>query len=70
MAHISVCHGDAEGRGCKLHVALDRFPDVQNLPAAERAKVVDAFEQNAVLQAFSDRAGSYLMRSDNSSVVR
>ena len=39
------------------HVPLDRVPQVQNLPAAEGADVMDPLQQDGVLQAFPDRPG-------------
>src|SRR5436305_2872170 len=57
-AHSPGGHGDrwSLGRRVQFHVALDGFPNVENLPAPERPEVVDAFEEHCVLEAVSDGA--------------
>lgn len=49
-------HKGSTVSGCRTDVALDRFPDEEELAPAERADVVDAFEKDDVLQARADGA--------------
>src|SRR5690554_424441 len=54
MAHLAIRHGNGKSRTFRTHVTLDSLPDVQNLPAAKRPKIVASLEKNAVLQSITD----------------
>lgn len=54
-AYTSVRHGNGKRFvGGETHIALDVFPDVEDLAAPERADVVGAFDQDAVLESVPD----------------
>lgn len=57
MHHPAVGHrkGQAIHARGGIHVALDVFPDVENLAPAEWADVVRAFDEHAVFQALAER---------------
>lgn len=41
---------------CLAHVLFNRLPDEKDLAAAKRAEVVNAFQEDRVLQPFADGA--------------
>ena len=59
MADTSIGHGQRQtiALGMLEHVPLDGFPEIQDLPAAEGANLINAYQQDGVLHALPDGAG-------------
>ena len=57
MADTPIGHGDRDAiRRVVQQVALDDFPNVENLPSSERTDEMDAFNENGIVQRLPDGA--------------